>query len=85
MCNALGTKEGQRYIPDFLKDTSGTSVSFPKREQKNAIDQPLRADDVNEFEIERRRERLREQYSDRPGSVRPNPGLSRKNVMEEIT
>lgn len=87
MCTNLNTKQGQEWIPDFLKDLDGTSVSVPARQQqnRNAIDRPLRADDVNEFEIERRRQRLREQYDDSPGSIRPNPSLSRKDIMEEIT
>jgi hypothetical protein len=87
MCQSLQTKQGQEWIPDFLKDTSGTSVSIPKREQRNrnAIDEPLRADDVDEFSIQRRREQLRKQYDENPGSIKPNPKLSRKDIMREIT
>ena len=30
MCQSLQTKEGQAWIPEFLKDTSGTTVTVPE-------------------------------------------------------
>lgn len=80
MCTAAS----QKYLPDFLTNLDGTSVTVPPRDQ-NAIDRPLRADDVNELAIERRREELRRQYDENSGSIRPNPILTRKDIMEEIT
>jgi hypothetical protein len=87
MCQSLQTKAGQEWIPDFLKDTSGTTVTVPERGQhnRNAVDRPLRADDVNELAIERRREQLRRQYDENPGSIKPSGALTRKDIMEEIT
>lgn len=93
MCTNLQTKEGQRFIPDFLKDLDGTSVAVPgdpnyvgrQDHNRNPIARPLRADDVDEFAIERRREQLRQQYEENPGSIKPNPALTRRDVMEEIT
>ena len=90
MCTNLQTKKGQEWIPDFLKDLDGTSVTVPGDpgyvgRQDHAISRPLRADDVDEFAIERRREQLRQQYDENPGSIKPNPALTRRDVMDEIT
>ena len=44
MCQSLQTKEGQEWIPDFLKDTSGTTVTVPGRDKPrpiSAADVPL--------------------------------------------
>lgn len=89
MCQSLQTKKGQEFIPDFLKYGFGEGdIRSPEQRQqhnRNSIDRPLRADDVNELAIERRREQLRKQYDEAPGSIRPNPRLTRKDIMEEIT
>lgn len=91
MCTSLQSKQGQAFIPDFLKYGFGAGKmdNAPTEERgqhnRNSIDRPLRADDVNELAIERRREQLRRQYDENPGSIKPSGGLTRKDIMEEIT
>lgn len=65
MCEALQTKEGQRFIPDFLKDTSGTTVTIPDsvrpRPISPAVEVPLGDGlaDAAKTSILSRRERIR--------------------------
>lgn len=65
MCQSLQTKQGQAWIPEFLKDTSGTSVSIPDsaqpRPRPSAADVPLGEGlaDAAKNSILTRRERIR--------------------------
>jgi len=87
MCTNLQTQKGQAWIPDFLKDTTGTSVTIPDRQNPKPTDmnQPLMPSDYETLKIENRRKVLRDQYETNPGSVRPIEGLSRRDIMEELT
>lgn len=65
MCTNLQTKAGQEWIPDFLKDTTGTSVTIPKNTQpkqpRGPQDVPLGDGlaDTAKTAIMTRRERIR--------------------------
>jgi hypothetical protein len=63
MCQSLQTKKGQEWIPDFLKDTSGTSIYTGGRDKPRPIaaaDVPLGSGlaDAAKREIMSRRERI---------------------------
>ena len=76
------TNAGQKWIPDFLKNLEGTSVSVPDNTpRKTDVTTPLEADD---YSIQRRKEALRKQYETNPGSIQPI-GLTRKQIMDELT
>ncbi len=89
MCKSLQTKEGQEWIPDFLKDTSGTSVTIPDRQNhRTDVDKPLLPSDYTDLQIENRRRILRLQQEEKDkGRTDTLPSITRtrKHMMDEAT
>ena len=84
MCQSLQTKQGQAWIPDFLKNTSGTSVEIKDRKNQTDVGTDLLPSDYDEFAIKRRKDDLRRQYGEHPGSVQPNLQNTKKKMLEDI-
>ena len=93
------TAQSQKFLPDFLTNLDGTSVSVPGDPDyvgpggKTGVEVPLgdAVDQAQEISIKVRRRRIRQaqeaekQRRENPGSHKPTPVRSRKDILEEIT